>query len=364
MTSPYEPITLNPSGDASVVVTELSTIKNERVQFRVSRRVIDALNLSSDKPEIRLSNNDAASLKTVELLLRCMELNGSDEPLPDEFYVVPIQEVWRVLTLVDIKALKHFRPGTYKVPCSVLMMWFEAWFKRRWPGFTESDEYEQLLYPTFAFGIPAAFTAVTKWLAYDVVGQIREQNPLREVDDLPFQPYRDMHMPKDVIRVLRGAKAALRDTLIRLLDESEQRFIHGKCPCRIQGLANFTRALSADNSLSDLLDRNPLRTILHFLSTSFKYEPPTGSENCASCGPVVGLHVEGDAREISIAFHGLCLTCMDRSVNNRGVYENLSEMCEWHGKMTWKHSDLRLPQPQKSLVPRPSSNERDDWSNW
>ncbi|KAJ8126747.1 hypothetical protein O1611_g6891 [Lasiodiplodia mahajangana] len=201
MASPHS-LTLNPNGDASIIVSRTGDAGNEEIRFRVSRRVVEELRLPVDKPNIRLTDNDAASLTTVELLLRCMELKGSREPqpLPAGFYAVSIVEVWRVLTLVDITAVRHFRPGWYKVPCSVLRTWFRAWFKHRQPEFTGREEYEKLLYPAFALGDLAVFAAVTKWLAYDVVGQIREDNQLVNDEGLPIRLYGDMHMPKDVIR--------------------------------------------------------------------------------------------------------------------------------------------------------------------
>lgn len=66
--------------------------------------------------------------------------------------------------------------------------------------------------------------------------------------------------------MVRGAKAALRDRFIRLLDRTEQKFIYSGCWCRIQGLANFTEALLVPyGTQRDMLDRAALRDVLHFL---------------------------------------------------------------------------------------------------
>ncbi|KAI0105329.1 hypothetical protein GGR51DRAFT_560546 [Nemania sp. FL0031] len=363
MASPQGFITINPNGDASVVVSETSNTKKEEIRFRVSRSVVEELKLPGDKPEIRLTGNDVASLKTVELLLRCMELKYSKGTLPDVFYAVSITEVWCVLTLVDIKALRHFRPGWYRVPCSVLQTWFDTWFKQQQPTFTKREDYEQLLYPTFAFDNAAAFAAVTKWLAYDVVGQIREYNPLvgEDRDDhLSFRLYGDMHMPKDVIRVIRGSKAALRDKLIQLLDKSEQVFIHSFCRCRIQGLANFTEALLKpyNGSQQTLLHRTPLRDVLLALTESFEYEPPTGADGCRGCGTEVRGRMVAGAREIMELFDGICITCMNRLVNMPEDYRPSTSdvICAWHGEMTWKLSDIR---PPSALPRRPKADSED-----
>lgn len=198
--SEVEEIILNPDSDATIAVFMITDDSTEEVQFHVSSRIVRELELQGDKPEIRLGTHVAASITSVGLLLSGMEANGNTDALPPEFFALPIVDVWRVLTLVDVTAVRHYRPGCYRVPCSILAAWFTKWFQTQSPGFSQRDEYEQLLYPAFAFGIPAVFAAVTAWLAYDVASQIREQNPLREEEELPFRPYRDMHMPKEVIR--------------------------------------------------------------------------------------------------------------------------------------------------------------------
>ncbi|KAI0869575.1 hypothetical protein GGS24DRAFT_511781 [Hypoxylon argillaceum] len=368
--SEVEEIILNPDSDATIAVFMITDDSTEEVQFHVSSRIVRELELRGDKPEIRLGTHVAASITSVGLLLSGMEANGNTDTLPPEFFALPIVDVWRVLTLVDVTAVRHYRPGCYRVPCSILAAWFTKWFQTQSPGFSQRDEYEQLLYPAFAFGIPAVFAAVTEWLAYDVASQIREQNPLREEEELPFRPYRDMHVPKEVIRVVRGAKAALRDRFIRLLDRTEQKFIYSGCWCRIQGLANVTEALLVPyGTQRDMLDHTALRDVLHFLSTQFKYKPPVNSE-CDICSVErVEMQVKGGAHDVARAFQGICLTCMDLSLNKPHEYEpkpgeddKHAEACSWHGDMTWKHSDLRPRQPgprqpelhQPETVIRPS----------
>lgn len=196
-------ITLDPSGDAIIIVSKIVDAKVEKeVRFQVSQRTVDALKLPGGKFEIQLTESDAASIKAVKLLFRCMDMSDLED-LPIEFYSLPIDEIWRVLTLVDITTLRHHRPGRYNVPCRVLQKWFAAWFKRKSPELTTSDQYEGLLYPAFALCERDVFATVTKWLAYNALGQIREQSPLMKAKGLPFRSYRDMHLPKNVIRTYR-----------------------------------------------------------------------------------------------------------------------------------------------------------------
>ncbi|KAI1168150.1 hypothetical protein F5B18DRAFT_267709 [Nemania serpens] len=208
-------IALDPSSDAVIVVTKTINGKTEeKVRFQVLYHVASAMKRGRGvRTKIQLTERDAASLKAVELLFRCMG-SSNLESLPTEFFSLPIDEVWCVLTLVDITALRHHRRGRFDVPCSVLQKWFAAWFKRMSPELTTSDEYEGLLYPAFALCERDVFAAVTKWLAYNAVGQIREKNPLVEAEHLPFRAYRDMQLPKDVIRTICGAKTTLRDKFI------------------------------------------------------------------------------------------------------------------------------------------------------
>ncbi|KAI1113884.1 hypothetical protein F5Y14DRAFT_451691 [Nemania sp. NC0429] len=195
-------ITIDPDGDAIIAVSKIVNAEIKKVRFRVSRRIADALKLPRDKCEIQLAESDAASLKAMELLFRCMGASGSQD-LPTEFYRLTIDEVWRVLALVDITSTQHHRPGSYNVPSRVFRKWFAAWFKRQSPELTTTDQYARLLYPAFALQELEVFASITKWLAYNDVGQIREQSLLMEAKELPSRAYRDMHMPKDVISTYR-----------------------------------------------------------------------------------------------------------------------------------------------------------------
>ncbi|KAI0466881.1 hypothetical protein F4859DRAFT_526365 [Xylaria cf. heliscus] len=342
MASTNDLVVIKPKGDSIITVSKTTNgIKEKR--FQVSRQVAERLKLPEARCDIRLTDSDAASINTIELLLRCISENDG-QSLPDEFYTVPIDEVWRVLTLVDIQAVEHFRPGQYKVPCSVLRGWFATWFKSNVSSFTINDEYEQLLYPTFVIGDPETFGTVTRRLAYDVIGQIREQSPLLGDGSLLSRSYRDMHLPKAVIRALRGAKAALRGKLIKLLDKHEQRFIGAHCPWRIQGLANFTRALLVPyDSVQHMLGNHSVQNILHNLGT-IRYEEPVKSEDCPTCACDVAGKFLTESHELMNMFQGLCVNCMRLPINpvDSSTKEREAAMrrCNWHGEMTCKHSNL------------------------
>ncbi|KAI0404541.1 hypothetical protein F4802DRAFT_597970 [Xylaria palmicola] len=135
-----------------------------------------------------MGGNNVVAVVVVELLLRFM-VNGDGEGLPSEFHALGTDNVWRVLTLP-----------------SVLEGWFVAWFVRQAPGFTKRIKYEQLLYPAFVLGGCPTFASVTKWQTYNMVGQISEENPPVRDGDTPSRRYKDIHLPKGVIRrgTLRG----------------------------------------------------------------------------------------------------------------------------------------------------------------
>ncbi|KAI1746925.1 hypothetical protein F4782DRAFT_470196 [Xylaria castorea] len=196
MATSHNPVKINPGcrGSKTIFVSKKFRETTEHMQFQVSHYALYRPRLLGDKYQIHLTDSDAASIKTVELLLRCL----NDISLPSEFFEVSIDEVWRVLTLVDITAPQYSRAGKFNVPCNVLFDWFESWFGCNASGFTKRHQYEQLLYPTFVFGSDY-FCDVTRWLVWNVNGQLQDRNPLMEDKNLS-QSYGDMRLSKDVFR--------------------------------------------------------------------------------------------------------------------------------------------------------------------
>jgi hypothetical protein len=115
--------TIDPKGAGTIYATKNSATGIDSLVFRVSRAVIDDLLPGNDLPPnmsvpVNFDKNDVASLDTLEILLRCMHVGH--KLLPPQCYSVPVREVWRVLTLVDITAEQHSHIGRFRVPCRVL----------------------------------------------------------------------------------------------------------------------------------------------------------------------------------------------------------------------------------------------------
>ncbi|KAI1291068.1 hypothetical protein F5Y03DRAFT_401013 [Xylaria venustula] len=360
MASSGKLVVIEPKSDAVIFVFKATEDPEEvkEARFQVSRLVVEKLELSGDKYEIHLASDEAASTTTVELFLHCIvaETNTEHE-VPIDFYALPIIEVCRVLTLVDIEALQYSRSGRYNVTCNCLRTWFAAWFTRRSPDFTEEYHYSQLLFPAFVLRDSQMFATVTKWLAYNVARQVRERNPqIIDDDDRlnhdALQLYKDMHMPKRIIRLIRWAKAGLRDMLIGLLDKCENPFLRSKCLCRIQGLANFNKTLlmlgePEFDSTYSMLEYESAGWILDSIIEVFDYEAPKGLNKCSTCDSTrqhtsVKDWILHEAKGIASEFKGLCMVCLNSSINKRSDYETWTtfEACARHGEMSWKHSDL------------------------
>ncbi|KAI0549761.1 hypothetical protein F4679DRAFT_595558 [Xylaria curta] len=267
--------------------------------FRLLHKVATELQILEDECKIHLTDSDAASIKATELLIRCM----ANTKLPDEFYSLPIDEVWRVLTLVDITALNYIRQGKYNVPCSVLLDWFKGWFHRNHSGFTKRQQYELLLFPAFVFG-SGYFRTITQWLVWNVAGQIQDRNPFMEDENLSLS-YADMRLPKDLIHAIENSQVALKNNILKLLDEFPERFMEAPRPSRIQCWMHFTD--SELEPVKDILMSYSVNETLEAIRIIFGPISMKDFDDCYTCRTIIKIR-----RQV---FHGLCLSCIRLSMN-------------------------------------------------
>ncbi|KAI3317065.1 hypothetical protein HD806DRAFT_551123 [Xylariaceae sp. AK1471] len=203
-TSPLIPI--DPEGTSTIVALKTIANRTDVAKFRVSRPIIDALLpgnelLPGQEALIQLAESDAASLKTLKLLLKCM--HSTDGVLSSRYYNATVEEVWRLLTL------------------------FFQWFSRhprvvaqhQDPIAAQQQEYEQLLYPIFVFSPDELFPRLTRWLVYYSRGLIRERNPLvaYSILEANYSNYRDMRLPNNLAWNLNDVKTFLLEEFLGLV---------------------------------------------------------------------------------------------------------------------------------------------------
>ncbi|GAW20509.1 hypothetical protein ANO14919_100150 [Xylariales sp. No.14919] len=334
-------VVINPDGDTIITVCKSDndgSLDPQRVRFLVPHRVANSLKLSGDKYEIKVPSDDIVSIETIELLLWCVGDENYGSLMPAKFHAISIEEIWRLLTLVENAAFGFCRPGRYEIPSKILGDWFGTWFYCGYDHFTKT-EYEQLLYPAFVIGNRPVFAAVTAWLAYNIAGDIQEGNPLIELkNDASFADYRGMHLPKQVICAVREAKKALRNKISRSLNAHWQD-LSRTCSTCSQGFKGFRKNfLGPYDSVQDMVESNHLLVILNFVS---RVSEPKESAPCSH-----GQGRDGDIRcmkayaKIAMTiYQGLCLDCMHLSVRE-GEEPRPRNTCEWHKEMTWECSNI------------------------
>ncbi|KAI8946271.1 hypothetical protein F4801DRAFT_583575 [Xylaria longipes] len=243
MAPPKDLVIIEPGGDTIISVSKKVGKITRRVAFQVSRALVVKLQLSGDvydgnNYKISLTGSDAASIETIGVLLQCMS-EYYRKNIPAERYIFSIDQVWRVLTLVSVKAGQHFLRGRYNVPSSVLRNWFSAWFDRH-AKITTQYVYQTLLYPAFAFRDSESFAAVTKWLAYNATDKIQDRNPPINLPHL----YETMRLPKEVLDAVNGARDVLRNRISGLLNQYMKQFLYASSPSGIQRWASIIKTLS------------------------------------------------------------------------------------------------------------------------
>ncbi|KAI0006259.1 hypothetical protein F4779DRAFT_633128 [Xylariaceae sp. FL0662B] len=342
-------IVIDPTADTIITVTEKGGGRSAR--FKVVREKLESQspyfkalfspNFREGRTNVyELEEDTGSTVITLKLLFYCMHTIMRDAltQLPQELYEIPIEEVWRVLTLVDINAVEHHHPGKYGVP------------------------WKQVLYPAYVLSSSGTtgFSIVTKRLVYNAIGQIEEWSPLNDDDPscLSAGYYQDMHLPKAIMRQLRLAKSFLRQEFEDHITNILEVFCAARCRCRISAFFNFIKALEATNVYPfETSTRIPLRQMLTRFK-SFKYEAPKGAETCKTCQSTALIQgIQSKINSIDNMFGGLCLDCLYHSIHDKtqqdlhqsikgaNAAENSDEdnirCCDWHSKTTWFYSNLK-----------------------
>ncbi|KAL5404395.1 hypothetical protein PMIN06_008958 [Paraphaeosphaeria minitans] len=166
-----------------------------------------------------------------------------------------------------------------------------------------------LVFPCQVFDHAVGFARMTKHLAYNHQGAIKEQRP----KGIKLKTH---HLaPNDFIGLMNHARGGLKSTIHKHMWKKANnvlRFETTKCSCWDATIGQYLAALVRIDAftIEDALQRSSFHEILDRMKDfSFDYNP-----ECRRCRSIDWVYVVQMTRQAAQAyFDGLCLDCMDRS---------------------------------------------------
>ncbi|KAH9908363.1 hypothetical protein F4778DRAFT_795776 [Xylariomycetidae sp. FL2044] len=214
---------------------------------------------------------------------------------------VSIGDIWRLLTLLRIDRPLYQQDGRYGARIEKYGEFFEGWAEHYLSCATTQLDYEMLLFPAAVFNSTQIFGRVTKWLAYNAIGQISERNPLLpdESNPSPSAAYlHRMHLPKNVIRQIRISHSFLYNRLHDAVYKQILAIVQANCPCRIDGLWNFLEALEDANAFPFEDHENERLTEIILRLTKLNYSAPPGVDASDVCGALLQTRIVKQVNEV------------------------------------------------------------------
>lgn len=231
------------------------------------------------------------------------DLRDMEVYFPHELSKSKIDDVWGVLALVNLDVDRKKKQGKFGVDWTVLRPWFFKWRETKFATFKTKEEYEKVLFPTFAFHDSAGFSYATKWLCRNTsVGNIEEYSP--QVHSQGTVWYIHLHVPKNImcecttlfaiassththckIAQIRIARSQLRVKVSEAI-WSIVRGLNGwlseaKCDCWIVAEYNYLKALEEAGVLCPELDHK--KTIVDLVERMGKVEYEEPLDPCIRC---------------------------------------------------------------------------------
>ncbi|KAF1960219.1 hypothetical protein CC80DRAFT_438829 [Byssothecium circinans] len=250
-----------------------------------------------------------------------------------------------------------------------LQPWFNKWYDNLAGKALDIDMARLLALPCQIFDHAVGFARVTKYLAYNNVGHIKERQPKGFKHKL-------MHLaPNDFVGPTNHARGGLKTTLHKNLWKKAGnvlRFDTGKCDCWDATVGRYLGALVAVNAfpIEDIINRSSINDIVKRLNDfELNWNP-----KCNRCKSVDWLYVVRKTVSATEAyFDGLCLDCMDRSkpkgkdLDAEYWEHNSSYNGRWdrrcrvkHNQSTWYVSWLGRDDTRQKLLKGDSGSYRPD----
>ncbi|KAF2677236.1 hypothetical protein K458DRAFT_378687 [Lentithecium fluviatile CBS 122367] len=296
---------LSPIEDATRHVTEI------KVSSSICRKTItpgtylnSILHASADKTEIALGGDGPEEGENKEgVLVWFAHLHKLSEQRMTQLrlYEVSITGVWHAIRLWKY----HEKEADVKA----LQLWFNKWYDTTGVRDLDIDSAKFLALPCQIFNHAVGFARVTKFLAYNHIGHVKERQPKG------FKA-KFMHIaPAEFIGPVNHARGGLKTTLHKNLWKKTGtilRFGTDKCNCWDATIGRYLAALVKVDAfpVDDVMPRASFHEIIDRLRQfELDWVPPCG--RCRSIDWVYEVRMAIQATQSY--FDGLCLDCMDRS---------------------------------------------------
>ncbi|KAI9651745.1 MAG: hypothetical protein M1831_000495 [Alyxoria varia] len=258
-----------------------------------------------------------------------------------------VNTVWEILNFAQKYEIRDLKEK--------LGSWFGKWFAsmKNGPLMNDSSFHARLLYPAFRFDHAQAFQCATRYLTYNEVHAIEEQNPTDN---------ETLHLPRRVTHSMRSGKGRIRNVCHRGLSSPVKPFLSGmSCDCHTRTFFGYFQELYQRGifPFEEEVIRNTMNELLQRMR-NFDWEP--NAQDCSYCRRMsYRQHVEELADKVEKHYHGLCLDCMDRTLPKTGSddsdYWRVNDLNQWdkkcrvrHGECTWYHSFMGRKERRDELV--------------
>ncbi|CAA9964096.1 hypothetical protein PTMSG1_07455 [Pyrenophora teres f. maculata] len=242
--------------------------------------------------------------------------------------------------------------------------WFNIWYDTNMAKAELTIPIAQALaYPCYIFDHAVGYARVTKYLAYEHVGHIKERPPKG------FMGPKQLHInEKMFVGPLNHARGGLRNTLHKSLYSRVGHILRSgtsSCSCWDAAIGRYQYALTKCNAwpVDDVLNYSSINQVVGRLKAfDYDYTP-----KCARCRSIDWETIVLKARTNTLGyFNGMCLDCMNRSkprgetLDNEYEDDNKSVDGRWdtkcrikHGQPTWYVSWLGRPDIREKILRGP-----------
>ncbi|KAH7084780.1 hypothetical protein BKA63DRAFT_559463 [Paraphoma chrysanthemicola] len=242
-----------------------------------------------------------------------------------------------------------------------LKEWFDNWHDTSMAGITMSIYVARALaYPCYLFNHAAGYARVTKYLAYNHIGHVKERPPKG------FKGPKHLHIgEREFVGPLNRARSGLRNSLHKSLYSRVGRILCSEtsyCDCWDATIGRYQYALTRCEAwpVDDVVLSSSISQIINRLK-GFKYDYTPKCQRCRTHDwETIVLRALSNTNGY---FNGICLDCQDRSkprgdnIDDEYEKHNSSEGGRWdtrcrikHGQLTWYISWLGRPDIREKIL--------------
>ncbi|KAH7094428.1 hypothetical protein FB567DRAFT_3267 [Paraphoma chrysanthemicola] len=340
--------------DGSKHVTEIHVPAEICNKSAYLQGLVDA---SDDKSEITLG--DASSKEDFHdkegTVVWLAHLQGLTQQRMQELglWEISLLGVWYAIYYWELHQDKQVKEN--------LKEWFDNWYDTSMAGIIMSIYVARALaYPCYLFNHATGYARVTKYLAYNHVGHVKERPPKG------FKGPKHLHIgEREFVGPLNHARGGLRNSLHKSLYSRVGRILRSEtsyCDCWDATIGRYQYALTKCEAwpVDDVLLSSSISQIVNRLK-GFKYDYTPKCQRCRNHDwETIVLRAQSNTNGY---FNGICLDCQDRSkprgdsIDDEYEKHNSSEGGRWdtrcrikHGQPTWYISWLGRPDIREKIL--------------